>query len=297
MPNKNKLIFLLLQISTISVFIGRAWQHLTKGGPYRSFFLNDNTGRHLMEWYWGMDWISILKSVEVSQSLRFLGEGMGYVFISFAVLTLFIKVLPRSLSIIILWTGAFFLAFIAFCLFIDKNWSWGQLFEYAAQVSSPILLYFYAFRSIKSSRFLLFLKIAVAITFICHGLYAIGYYPQPGRFIDMVINGLGVNQSMAKQILYVAGILDIIISIGLFFPQKWILLPSVIYALLWGLATTIARLWTNYYPALWEASLKQWTPEVLFRFPHWILPLIILLMVMKFSKAQKQKDTLVTLKK
>jgi hypothetical protein len=99
----------------------------------------------------------------------------------------------------------------------------------------------------------------------------------------MVIKGFGVNQSTAKEILYIAGILDVIVSIGLFIPNRWILLPSVIYAFFWGLATTVARLLTNYYPALWEASLKQWIPEMLFRFPHWILPLIILLLVLNRS--------------
>lgn len=285
MSNKNKLIFYLLQVSTISVFIGRGWQHLSKGGPYRSFFLNDHAGRNLMEWYWGMDWLTILKSAEVSHAIRQFGENIGIVFIILAILTLFIKILPRSLSMITMWTGAFLLAFIALCLCIDKNWSWGQLLEYSAQVSSPILLYFFTFRAVSLSRFYLFLKIVIAITFICHGLYAIGYYPQPNRFIDMVIKGFGVNQSTAKQILYLAGFLDIIISIGLFFPQRWIYLPSIFYAFVWGTATTIARLWTNYYPALWEASLEQWTPEVLFRFPHWILPLLILLVYFNFQKS------------
>ena len=49
----------------------------------------------------------------------------------------------------------------------------------------------------------LYLKIAIALTFSAHGLYAIGYYPQPGVFVDMLINILHFSETTAKDFLFV----------------------------------------------------------------------------------------------
>ena len=38
------------------------------------------------------------------------------------------------------------------------------------------------------------LKVAIALTFTCHGLYAVGYYPRPGKFIQMTMTILGTNK-------------------------------------------------------------------------------------------------------
>jgi hypothetical protein len=104
-------------------------------------------------------------------------------------------------------------------------------------------------------------------------LYALGYYPIPGNFIDMTINSIGVTEDTAKIFLYAAGVLDILLSILIFVPKasKYALL----YAFLWGTLTAFARV-TGYFTSdLILHSLENSFYQALYRIPHGLVPLII----------------------
>ncbi|MEM1124397.1 MAG: hypothetical protein AAGJ18_28420 [Bacteroidota bacterium] len=124
--------------------------------------------------------------------------------------------------------------------------------------------------------FFLSLKIAIALTFTCHGLYAIGYYPIPVNFMDMTMNILRVDEAAAKIFLKTAGILDFIVAIGIFLPFKYARV-CLLYALFWGFGTTIARIWA-YFDWKWlDYVLLQWLHEAVLRMPHFLVPLVVLL--------------------
>ena len=138
----------------------------------------------------------------------------------------------------------------------------------------------------KVKRLVLYLKIAIAFTFTAHGLYAVGYYPQPGVFVDMLINILHVSEATAKDFLIVAGVLDFAIAIGIFIPRiaKYFLL----YAALWGGLTALARVWANFYWAFALSSLHQNLYETLYRLPHMLIPLALVFMTYPILKKQSR---------
>ena len=135
-----------------------------------------------------------------------------------------------------------------------------------------LFLSWYTFKTLPLPRIVLLMKIALAVTFICHGLYAVGYYPVPGSFQSMLMQIFPLTEMQTIGILKVAGVLDFILSIVIFLPQRRILLIALGYATVWGLLTALARPVAHFYPQFWLESLLQWIPEFLFRVPHFLLP-------------------------
>ena len=121
---------------------------------------------------------------------------------------------------------------------------------------------------------ILFLKIAIALTFTCHGLYAAGYYPRPGQFVDMTINILHTSEKNAILFLNIAGLLDFAISILIFIPKFSRM--ALIYAVVWGGLTALARLVANFYWENLEHTFGFWFWEMLYRAPHALIPLLTL---------------------
>src|SRR5690606_18123341 len=114
-----------------------------------------------------------------------------------------------------------------------------MLLEHSSQIFAPIILLLFIYRSVENERIVFFAKVLIALTFIFHGFYALGIYPVPGKFIDMLISVFGVSEQTAKSLLFLAGTMDILICALIFFPrfQK----PALIYAVAWGFITALAR--------------------------------------------------------
>jgi len=125
----------------------------------------------------------------------------------------------------------------------------------------------------------LWLKIAVAFTFIAHGIFAMGIFILPGHFIDMTIQILGVNETQARLFLHIVGGLDILFSILLFVPK--LAKYALLYIIAWGLLTAVARLASGFNPDFILKSFHNYTYLVLYRLPHGLIPLTILFLITK----------------
>ena len=84
----------------------------------------------------------------------------------------------------------------------------------------------------------------IGITFLSHGLYAFGFYPVPGNFIDMTISIFGISETEARTFLWIAGIIDVLI-LPLLFVNKMLKIV-VIYSVFWGFLTALARVFANF---------------------------------------------------
>lgn len=267
----------LLQITTIGLLIGRGWQHLTQSVPIRSLLWHEEWMRPLVEGLSSLTWTAYVTSMKIDTIVDQATIGFGIFYLLLAVAVIFIKKLPTILIRYSLYIASSCLFFLAFLYFLDKNYLLGQWWEYTLQFMTPLFLSWYYFKNISEERLVLLMKIAVAVTFTCHGLYAIGYYPVPGSFQSMLMQVLPITEAQAKVLLQIAGILDFIISITIFLPYRKIVLVSLGYAVIWGTLTTAARIVTNFYAEFWLESLTQWTPETLVRVPHFMIPLWLLL--------------------
>jgi len=223
----------------------------------------------------GWTWREYVTNLAVDQAIQQFIVWTGVFYGLCAVLVIFIQKLP-AVSRYILWLGTFSLLFLALVYTKDHFYQIGQFFEYTLQFGAPAFLLVALHTNNLSARLVLWMKIAIALTFACHGLYAIGYYPRPGYYLEMVIRILGISQDAAKHFLNVAGALDFAVAIGIFLPTKWAKW-FLLYAACWGLATSLARVFGNFYWDYPIGSLHQWAHEMTFRLPHFFIPLLLYL--------------------
>ena len=268
-------IFLLLQIATFCVFAGRAYQHLFWDAPFRSILWSEAWMSWFVEGVWGMEWTDYVRSAETNTMIDNLTINHGYFYAFCAVVTAFIRILPKLVRPILL-LGAASLILLAFMYTKEKWFHFGQFFEYSLQIGSPILLWFMLRdENLPSKKFIKIMKVLIGVTFVCHGLYALNYYPRPGNFVQMCMSILGIGEETAFSFLNFAGIMDFAIAIGIFLPRK-VAIPLLIYACIWGLGTSIARVWANFYAEFWVDSLHQWIGATVMRMPHFLVPVGVL---------------------
>ena len=272
---QHNLLITLLRLSTFLLFAGRAWQHLFWDAPFRALLWDKDWMEGLVTWLTGNTWQAYVTSETAGYFIDNLIFSFGIFYGAMAILTLVINQRMKGLT----WLYALSslaLGLLAFLYCKEKFYHLGQFFEYVLQFSLPLFFYLALSEKINLLKLRLFLKIAIALTFSAHGLYALGYYPQPGEFVDMVINTLHVSESTAKYVLYVAGILDMVFAIGIFIPRTAKI--SLIYMVLWGAATAAARTWANFYMDFPLNSLHQNLHETIYRLPHALIPLSVLFM-------------------
>jgi hypothetical protein len=204
---------------------------------------------------------------------------IGSLLLLAAISTLAIKKIkkPAFVSIII---GVILLVILAFVTFKSKFFHVGEIFEFGIQIISPLILILIVQQKMEMSKILFFSKIAVAITFVGHGLYAFGFYPQPGNYIDMVITITGLSEDVTRSFLTAMGIIDFVVAIAIFRPFS-ISKYALLYCAAWGLLTAFARVVAGFNADFMLQTLHQWGFETIFRLAHGLIPLWIFLMERK----------------
>ncbi|CAL2056482.1 DoxX-like family protein [Tenacibaculum sp. 190524A05c] len=270
----------LLKVSVFLIFLGRAWQHLFWDAPYRTFFWDESLLKPIVENWFGMNWTDYVTSPRTDTIIQTLIQCNGFLYLLAAICTLLVTKFNKKLFKIPVFVGGISLVILSVLLAKEKFYHIAQFLEHSIQFGLPFV-YLYTFsENYEKTRLYRILKILIAVTFFSHGLYAFGAYPVPGKFVDMVINIFGCSESFSVSFLYVAGILDFILAVLLFVPNvdKY----ALIYAVVWGLLTAFARLVANFY---WEfplQSLHQNLYQVIYRLPHGLTPLIVLVGVNLF---------------
>lgn len=265
--------FKLLKISVILVFLGRAWQFIFWDAPFRTFFWNESLLKPFVENIIGVDWQTYANSpkLDVCIDKSILAFGILYLLSAIAVI-LYTKIQKIANYIIIL--GGIGLLILAYLLMSDRFYQFSQFFEYSIQFSIPFIFVFYHKKCIEKHKILI-LKLLIAAVFIAHGLYAVGFYPVPGYFLGMVIDILGFTEQGARNFLLIVGILDFIGALLIFVPK--VARYALIYLAIWGFLTSFARLVAGFsFDFFWEL-LHLNLYQTIYRLPHGILPIIVLL--------------------
>jgi len=205
----------------------------------------------------------------------------GMFYLVCAAISIFIQAKNKQLSKLLI-VGAVLLITLSLLFYKTKFHKFGQFIEYSCQ---PLFLYAILLYKVHLPKFSFMLKTAIALTFIGHGLYALGIYITPGVWTDMAMssfNFIGLHPSVEQiqNMIYVAGVLDMILAVGIFLPNKWSS-PFLVWALIWGLLTALSRVvgFMNFDPSL--HTLIQWLPQTIMRLPHTLIPLAVLAIVFK----------------
>lgn len=272
---KQSILFPFLKWSTFFVFLGRGWQHIYWDAPFRTLLWDEAWMSGLVSSLLGMDWNTYVTSSSTDAFIVSWIDATGWFYILCAIMALLIDRIPK-MAIPLIGLGGINLFILALLYCKEHFFFIGQFFEYTLQWGSPFFLLLLYKERISYKQLLFGLKVAIALTFTCHGLYAVGYYPRPGKFIQMTMTILGTNKEASVIFLNIAGILDFVLSVLIFLPRRFALI-GLGYAAFWGLATTAARVWANYIPEFWQDSLLTWTHESIMRMPHFMVPLAVML--------------------
>lgn len=281
LKNKNLLFW-----ATFVVFLGRGLQLLFWDAPYRSILWDEKFIGPLIEvfmtWPEWTSWIAVDRFVNLFTRL----QG-AFLFLS-SFMLFYLR--PDSKTFrLILYLCSLQLLLVTIAGFWHSHHQWPYLFEHALQVGVA-QLYLKSLSGHKHT--LAWGKALIALTFIGHGAYALGVYPTPGRFYDMILAVVEFSESQAHWSLILAGSFDFVLGFSLlFFPKKIekTLIPLLLIAGCWGLATASAR-WLAYveYDFLWM-SFKQWGPEAIYRITHGLVPFWLMIQLGLRSK-EKQRD-------
>ena len=268
----SQLFITLLRVTCFLVFAGRAYQHLIWDAPFRTLLWDQEWMQGIIETFTSMTWEQYTTSVNTDNYIQLSIQVTGWLYAACAMLSLFIRKNMKWAGYVLL-AGAFALSFLAFLNFKEKFFRYGEMMEMGIQVASPILLFITLFTAVGRKKIIAFAKTMVAFTFIGHGLYAWGFYPQPGHFIDMFINVLGVTEGFAVASLKIAAVLDFVAAIFIFIPRTSRM--ALLYCVLWGGLTAMARIMSGFDSKFIVDSLNQFTFEVMFRLSHALIPLWI----------------------
>ena len=242
--------------------------------PYREVLWNQAALSWLVEGVFGIPWSHYVGSAESGFAIEAMTRILGGILIFCAIVAALSSRLPRRWGAA-LYVGAGIVSTVAVMTFLERTFEFAMLMEFAAQISAPILLYSLIHGRMSPDRLAFWMKAAIALTFAGHGFYALGIYPVPAQFIDMIIGVLGTNETQARALLQFAGAMDLIIAVAIFVPS--LQTPALTYAVVWGLLTTSARPLAHIDAGSGFESVIYWMAQALYRFPHAGLPLCILI--------------------
>lgn len=273
--HKNERLF--LQILVFLLFLGRAWQGIFWDLPLRAFFWNQRLLEGWVERLLGMSWQEYATDVEgVDRFINNLNFSLGIFWLICAILALMMHWKKRWMAWL-LYLGSFSLLLLSALYWKEKFLAIGQFFEYALQVGAPLLLVYLCFNPNGNGlRFRHLVRALISIAFVCHGLYAVGFYPQPGPWIQWTMQMFFIpTDAMASNFLKIMGWLDFVAAALIWVPHKLTRNLSLWYCILWGFMTALARVTSNFYWDFPMESLHQWTYETLVRLVHGGIPLLL----------------------
>lgn len=266
----------LLRAAAAGTLVGWAAQHLFWEVPYRSLLWSESFVRSLIPGLSAAAWSEYATSPRMDTVIQNGMHFIGMLLLTIGLAAIGMRRIRRGQTDcaqrwLIPATGI--LGFVSLLIFKEAGFRIGMLIEYTAQVMSPLLLY-WALKGAPAGKLTRALTAVIALTFLGHGLFAVGYYPIPGNFIDMTINTLGVSEAGAVTFLQAAGVLDFVICVALFHPRTR--RAGLFYAAAWGLLTTLARPVSSLLLLNSTDELPYWVFQSLLRMPHFLLPLALL---------------------
>ena len=272
-PSKaDSALVLLLRVGAFLCLAGWTWVHFYWEGPYGVLLWQEAS--HALAERLGIDWD------------RFVGTGAddglvqqwigwtGWLYLAVTILTVTARE-KSDLQMVGLMGGAVLLGILAYARFVGAQRQIPMLVEHGGQVLAPVLLILVLRLGARHRLTIAAAMVAMIMTFIGHGCYALNLWPMPAKFLAMTTEILGVEHEAAITLLWWAGILDFLVCFGIFLKVSR--RSCALYAAIWGFLTAIARpvagmsLSLNY----WGADL--FIHEAVLRAPHYVIPLYLFL--------------------
>lgn len=276
----------LLRIACGLMFFGRAWQFIFWDNPLRALFWDENLLSGIVEQWFHMSWYDYATHPLSDHIIQRAGQCLG-VFFLLCCLSSFIVQKQTKFYQYVLFIGSAIMMCLSFLYCKEKFFRVGEFIEYGVQFGVPMALLLSLHMQPTNRQLHVLMNMLISMTFIGHGLYAIGFYPVPGHFIDMTAELLRTSDQNSIAFLKIIGFVDL--AIGFFIWTNIGRTVSLGYATIWGLGTAMARVLTNVQMESFLQDLSQWLPETIYRLPHGLVPLTALVLLTQWQQ-QKPSD-------
>lgn len=268
--------------------MGRGLQGVFWDYPLRTILWDESLFSPVVELL-GMSWDTWVTSPTVDTYTRILTRLLGSFFLLCGGVVIRVGWRNHTLGKCILFLGSGGLVCLTILSTKDHFWQFGYFIEHALLMGAPFVL-IARLNGTEWERLRYPLQLLTALTFIGHGLYASGYYPVPMHFLLMTLEGLGpfygnftgadLTEAASRTILWWAGLLDFITAtlLVLAFKAKShrsLIRLALVWMIPWAFLTTLARWWSNAGFSSTDVLLLYWTPQVLVRLVHILVPVIL----------------------
>lgn len=267
-----RMLRVLLTLAAGTLFAGRAYEYLFFGAPLRVLLWDQELLQPLVRAVLGMDWTTYVTDPGVDRWIDRAQRLIGVVFALAAAGAVLRDHLPRRL-----WSGMLFAAtgFLALHALLDTKdhfFYLAQYVEYAIQLSVGPLLWWSVTRARSVAWLLTAVAVVTALTFVAHGLYALGAYPVPVKFLNMTLGITGWSEAGCRLFLQVVGWLDLVAAALLFVPR--LRRFAFFYCTVWGALTALARLVYGLGMTDFPDALHQYGYLTVYRLPHALIPAV-----------------------
>lgn len=255
-----------LKLVVSITLLARGWLTLRWDSPIRGLLWNEERLTPLLQSWFNLSWTDYAENSDTAITAGLEWAGIGLMISSI------IPWLPfnRRILSLLLTPSIGVLILDAVARWVGSGLQLGMSMEKSLQWGTPVaLLLAITWLYQKKSIWLNLAKALAALTFIGHGLYAMGFHPVPWNYQSMTMDLTGLNEAGTLLFLKLAGYMDFVVAIAIFIRpiEKY----ALVYMVLWGGATALARFFSA------PTSIDPWLIETLVRTVHWAVPLLILL--------------------
>lgn len=182
-------------------------------------------------------------------------------------------------------TGSLLLLGLSYAKYVGSQYQIPMFVEHGGQILMPVVLVLALRNGPRRLATIGTACIALMMTFAGHGSYAMGLWPTPPTFFAMTTVLFGTEYETTSRLLFLAGILDLIVCVAIFFPP--VRRTAAIYAAIWGLLTAVARPAAGMSSDLIYWGADQFVHEAVIRAPHFVLPLFLFVAWQKSVQSQE----------
>lgn len=258
--------FCFLKVLLSITFLARGWLTYRWDSPIRGLLWSEEFLAPVLQKYLGLDWGEFAANSDKGITI---GLELSGILLMVSALIPWLP-LRAKFAVPLILPAILIVILDAWARYVDSAFQLGMLIEYALQLGIPFLWLFARLGKSRPQKqpWVIATKILIAMTFIGHGMYAVGLHPVPWRFQSMTQDILRLSESNSLLFLRTVGYLDFVVAIGLFI--RAIEKPMLIYMVFWGATTALARILSQ------PTQLDPWLVETLVRSVHWGVPLLVI---------------------
>jgi hypothetical protein len=284
-PRIDRIVLLVIRLGAFLCFAGWTWVHWYWEGPYGILIWQDST--YELARRFGIDWDQFVGSGANDGFVQKWLARISWLYLLCAILTLTVRK-KAWIQMVTLLGGSGLLVVLSYAKYVASQCQLPTFVEHGGQMLMPVLLVLAIALGVRHRATVVTAMIAFVMTFAGHGSYAIGIWPTPATFYGMTCVILHVEYETAQTILHVAGILDMIVCLGIFIAP--LRRSCALYGAVWGFLTAIARpvagmSWSLNY---WGAD--QFLHEAVLRAPHYLIPLYLFLLWRKPPQVERLRQ-------